>query len=518
MSKDKFLQGAMILTLAGLMVKVIGSVNRILLSRLLGGEGIGLYQIAYPIYLLILAVSAAGIPTAISIMVSELLAKGDQRNVRRVFKISLRLMAAVGFVLAVALFLTASWLVNFGIIQDGRAYYAIIALIPAVFFATILASFRGFFQGHQLMTPPACSQIIEQFVRVFTMIVLAYLLLPYGLEYAAAGAAFGAVPGSITGILVLGYFYRKYRYLWQTNGQATFFPIESTGTIVKRLLYLALPVSLANVLVPVSNIVDMLLVPNRLAAHGIAVEHATALYGYLTGMAQPLIMMATIPTLSLAASLVPAIREAFTLEDMSSVKQKACMAMKLCCLITVPAAVGMSAFAGQISLLLYGTIKAATAIMHSGPAICLLGMQQITAGILQGMKQINGPMKNMFVGVLVKIIAVYFFTTGTWQIAGAAWATNINFGLTAILNIYLLHRFSICFAWREIARIVFASCLMATLGKLAYTFLVAHLSLTWANVIVLILAAGIYVALLPLLKIITREELKQLPVIKRFVK
>ena len=117
---DKFLKGAAVLTIAGLMVKVIGSVNRVLLSRLLGGEGIGLYQMAYPIYLLLLAVSAAGIPIAISIIVAELLAKNDYGNVRRVFKVSLRLMACVGLVLAVLLFLAAGWLVDTGIIRDGK--------------------------------------------------------------------------------------------------------------------------------------------------------------------------------------------------------------------------------------------------------------------------------------------------------------------------------------------------------------------------------------------------------------
>ena len=129
MSKDKFLRGAMILTMAGLMVKVIGSVNRILLSRLLGGEGIGLYQMAYPVYLLLLAISSAGIPIAISIIVSGYLAKDDYRSVRRVFSVSLRLMACVGAVLALLLFIAANYLVDSDIIRDGRAYYALLSLI-----------------------------------------------------------------------------------------------------------------------------------------------------------------------------------------------------------------------------------------------------------------------------------------------------------------------------------------------------------------------------------------------------
>lgn len=514
---DNFLRGAAVLTIAGLMVKVIGSVNRVLLSRLLGGEGIGLYQMAYPIYLLLLAVSAAGIPIAISIIVAELLAKNDYGNVRRVFKVSLRLMAFVGLVLAVMLFLAAGWLVDTGIIRDGRAYYALVALIPAVFFATILASFRGFFQGHQLMTPPAVSQIIEQFVRVITMVVLAYCLLPYGLEYAAAGAAFGAVPGSLTGLVVLGYFYRKYHKLWQKPENSCVLPPESTLSLVKRLLCLALPVSLANVLVPVSSSMDMLVVPNRLVASGYAVEQATTLFGYLAGMAQPLLMMATIPTLSLAASLVPAVSEAYTLKDMESIESKASVVMKLCCLITVPAAVGMSAYAEQISLLLYGTSKAAVAIMHSGPSIWLLGLQQVTTGILQGMDKTNIPMINMFIGIIVKLAAVWFLTAG-YGIAGAAWATNINFGIIAMLNIYMLQRNSISFKWGVIVKIMLASALMAAIGMSIYGVLCSFLPKVLANIAVLLFAAMVYVVLLPCLKIVTKEELRQMPVVKKFVK
>ena len=211
MGKDKFLRGALILTVAGLMVKVIGSVNRILLSRLLGGEGIGLYQMAYPFYLLMLSICSAGVPVAVSIIVAEKVAKDDYAQAHRVFKVTLGLMAAFGLVFSLVLYGSAGLLVNSGWIRDSRAYYALVVLTPAVFFSSILASFRGYFQGYQMMTAPAVSQILEQLVRVMTMIGLAYFLLPYGLEYAAAGAAFGAIPGGLAGLLVLSWFYGRAR-------------------------------------------------------------------------------------------------------------------------------------------------------------------------------------------------------------------------------------------------------------------------------------------------------------------
>ena len=514
MSKDKFLRGAMILTMAGLMVKVIGSVNRILLSRLLGGEGIGLYQMAYPVYLLLLAVSSAGIPVAISIIVAEHLAKKDYGGVQQIFRLSLRVTFCLGIFLASGLVLVANWLVSSGILQDARAYYALLALTPAIFFATILASFRGFFQGHQLMTPPAVSQILEQLIRVVTMVVMAYMLLPYGLEFAAAGAAFGAVPGSITGLIVLSFFYRKYRNLWQHSEAKSI----AAGPIIKRLLILALPVSCANILVPVTSSIDMLLVPKCLVDSGFTVEEATTMFGYLAGMAQPLLMMATIPTVSLAASLVPAVSEAYTLRDTQSIEKKTATAMKLCCLITVPAAVGMSALAEPISLLLYGTNKAGAAIMHSGPAIWLLGMQQITTGILQGMGKINLPMLHMLAGIVVKIAAVWILTDAANNIAGAAWATNINFGLTALLNILVLHHLGISFRWKDILKIMLGALVMGAAAIGSHILFSSYLGKGGAAVGAIAVAAVVYGIALLLMSVLTREELKQLPLIKKFVK
>lgn len=521
MSSEKFLRGAAVLAMAGLMVKVIGSVNRILLSRLLGGEGIGLYQMAYPVYLLILAVSSAGIPIAISIVVAEKIARHDHHGVQKVFRISLLLMAVTGLFFAGSLFAAAGWLVEQQIISDSRAYWGLVALTPAVFFSTILACFRGFFQGHQLMTPPAVSQILEQLVRVMTMVVLAYYLLPYGLEYAAAGAAFGAVPGGITGLAVLSFFYIKYRGQWRQESMEQQLPQndEKALKIIKRLILLALPVSCANIMVPITSSIDMLLVPNRLIDCGFAVDKATALFGYLAGMAQPLLMMATIPTMSLAASLVPAISEAHILGAANSVNEKSATAMKLCCILTLPAAVGMSAMAEPISRVLYGTCEAAGAIMHLGPAVWLLGMHQITTGILQGIGIINIPMFNMLAGIAAKIAAVWFLTNAAYGIAGAAWATNINFLIAVILNLAVLSKYKIYFQWYNIFKIGLCAVLMGVCTKAVYAALLALLHSRAASLSgAIILAALIYTVLLIMLKAVTKNELYQLPLLKRLRK
>lgn len=443
LSKDTFLKGALILTVAGVLVKIIGSVNRIVLSRLLGGEGIGLYQMAYPIYLLALSISSAGIPVAISIIVAEKVARHDFRGANRVFQISLAVLIATGILFSALLYLGAGWLVDSHFVRDPRAFYAIAALAPAIFFVTVLSSYRGYFQGLQMMTPTAISQIVEQFVRVVTMIALAYWLLPRGLEYAAAGASFGAGPGAAAGLLILIVFYWRQRS--KMKEQIELQPSieqESGLSIISRIARLAIPVSLANIMLPVVSNIDLLIVPARLEVAGFTVEQATELFGYLTGMAVALINLPTILTASLAASLVPAVSEAFTLGKKERIYQRTATAMRISNLITIPSFVGMYILATPISQMLYGTPNAGVPIAILSIGIFFLGVQQVTTGVLQGLGHTAIPVLNMVASAVVKIAMSWTLTAIPWLgIKGAAWATVADFGIAAALNLYFVYRY-----------------------------------------------------------------------------
>lgn len=266
-------------------------------------------------------------------------------------------------------------------------------------------------------------------------------------------------------------------------------------------------------MVPVTSSIDMLLVPNRLVESGFSVEEATTLFGYLTGMGMPLVMMATIPTLSLTASLVPAVSEAFTLGDRNSIDQKTNMAMKLCCLLTFPAAAGMWALAQPISKLLYGTPLAGEAIRNLAPSICLLGIHQITTGMLQGMGQTIIPMWNMLFSALVKAAAVWYLTALPCNIVGAAWASNINFGLAAALNIFFLIRSGITFKVYALGKILLAAVLMAAVSMLLYNYLIVYWGNTFATAVTIFAAGIVYLLTLIASGTIGRKELQKLPVI-----
>ena len=446
LSRDNLLRGALILTIAGIAVKIIGGGNRIFLSRLLGGEGIGLYQMAYPIYLLALNVSYAGIPVAISILVAERVALRDRLGVQRVFKLSLVLMVLTGIFFSGLLYLSAAWLIKYEIIKDPRAYLAIVALAPAIVFVTVLASFRGYFQGLQQMFPSGVSQVAEQFVRVFAMVGFAWILLPKGIEYAAAGATFGALPGALAGILVLGYFASKKpldKILPFGEVSENKLPVPpKTIVILKRIFWLALPVSLASIMLPIGLLIDLYIVPKRLIeAGGYSVAEATELYGFLTGMAAPLINMATILTASLAASLVPAISEAFTLDKTDVIRHRISTAVRVSSLITIPAFVGLFFLSGPISKMLFNTWDAGPVIGAMSLGIFFLGLHQISTAVLQGLGRTSIPVIMMIIAALGKI-ALNWILTGYWGVVGASWASVADYAIAAILNIVFVYRFT----------------------------------------------------------------------------
>ena len=444
-SNNKFLKGTLILTVSSIVVKVIGSLNWIILSRVLGGEGIGLYQMGFPIYLMAITLSSAGIPVAISIITAEKLAQKDFLGAKRVFNVSLRLLFVTGLVFASALFFGAHWLIDNHWIRDSRAYYSIIALAPAVFFVTFLASFRGYLQGWQIMTPTAASEIVEQLMRVVTMIVFANMFMPHGLAYAAGGASMGAGVGAFCALLVLMWFYGRLKQklkadLQQQNPLAT---RESARAIISRLLRLALPVSMSSLMLPVVANLDLLIVPQRLEAAGFHISQATEFFGYLTGMAVPLINLATIFTAAMTISLVPAISESRALNDVFGIRAKTRTAFRVALIITCPCFVGMYFLAEKIAALVYNAPGAADAIQTMSVGILLLGLHQISTGILQGLGRTSIPVINMILAAAVKVFLSWTLTAiPTLGIKGAAMATVVDFGLAAVLNMIFIYKYT----------------------------------------------------------------------------
>ena len=513
-----FFKGALILSVAGVVVKLIGSVNWILLSWVLGGEGIGIYQIAFPLYLLALCLSDAGIPVAVSILTAEKAALKDYAGAARIFKLSFLLMAVTGLLLSLLFYFGAGWLIDLKIIREPRAYYSIVALAPAIFLVSLISSLRGYLQGWQMMTPTAVSQIVEQLLRVVTMLALAYYLLPRGLAFAAGGASLGAAVGALAALAVLVWYYGcLQRSLPPQAAVQQMGPgRERNGAIMKRIGMLALPVALSSLMLPVVANLDLFIVPLRLEVAGFSVSQATERFGYLTGMAVPLVNLATIVTASLAVSLVPAISQSKALDDNPTILQRTGLAMRLACFTTIPLAVMLAVLAEPVVEVLYRAPGAAAVTRIMAGSIFLLGLHQVSTGVLQGLGRTSIPLITMGLAAALKVVLNWLLTAmPALGIQGAAIATLADIGLAAVLNLFFIYRhtgYVFCFA--DLLKNCGAALILAAILYLGYPPLQQLLgNRFFAMAIISAFGGLIYVGAMLCCGGLTRQDMERLPFI-----
>lgn len=505
--KGNFLKGALILSIAGAISKVLGAIYRIPLGRLMGGEGMGLYQMAYPIYTTILALATAGVPVAISVLVSRKETLGYSGDSKKIFRISLIILFVFGIILTLVVVQSAQFIAN-QVLHQPRAYYPILAVAPAIFFSGLMSVFRGYFQGHQMMMPTAISQVIEQLFRVTAVIALAFILFPRGLEYAAAGATFGAVVGGIAGLIVLIIFYYRCRNRFAnpgSNPKNTANGVQDSGTLIysgasswklgKEMIRLAIPVSFGAVVFPMVQVLDAIIVPGRLMAINYTASQATTLYGHLSGMAAVLINLPTIFTISIATSLVPAISEALAKDDRNLMNNRINYGLRAGMIISLPCAAGLYALAVQICDLLYRAPEAGIPLEPLAFSAITLAAFQLSSAGLQGIGRPEIGMRNLIITGILKVIFNYSLTAlPALNIQGAAIGTVMAFLIGSTLNIIALQKLSgIRYETGRLIKLALLTLLMGIAVKLSYSLIVVELGISSHITTVLAIIVGVAV-------------------------
>lgn len=501
MTKGALAKGAVILSIAGFISKIIGAGYRIPLFRLIGAEGMGIYQMAYPLYTLLLTISSAGIPVAVSKLVAERVVLNDRQGTRDILLVSLVMLSLIGALCTTALYILAGFLSR-EVLKDERAYYSIVAIAPAVFFVGLMSVFRGYFQGFQQMYPTAISQIIEQAVRVATVLIGAYLFLPRGIEYAAAAATSGAVAGAVAGlgVLLVCYVWKSAILppVWTKGMGGQSLSLLMTGY---RILALSLPISFGGLVLPMVQILDAVTVPLRLQQAGYSVAKAAELYGELTGGAVTLVNVPTIFTLALATSLVPVISELHARKNKFQIYRNLNAAVKAAVSICLPAAMGLYLLAEPIADLLFNCPEAGVPLSILAPAAVFLGLHQTTSGVLQGLGRTHLPVKNLLVGVVVKLGLNYYLTgLPVFGIRGPALGTLAGFCISSVLNLADLRRVT---DWRlsrqVLSKPAVAATIMAVGVYLTFGFLKLTYNMHLATVLTVLFGVGIYFVVLALI-------------------
>lgn len=443
MKPESFLRGAMVLTIAGVVVKLLGAVYRIPFTRIAGSEGIGLYQMAYPIYVALLSLSTAGIPVALSFLIAERGAMGDRHGARQVFSVSLIFLFCLGGILTAGLFYISPFLAQ-RVLGDNRAYYSLIAVAPAVFIISVASAFRGYFQGWRLMWPTAVSEVVEQVIRVGTVLLAAQALMSRGVEYAAAGAAFGTFTGGCAGLCLLTLVYLWFKRQGSSVAAARREPPLRLGKalqILKRLIAYAFPISAGSLVLPLVQVIDTVIIPKRLQTVGFTVQEATSQFGQLSGMAGTVVYLPAALTVSIAMTLVPHLAAAVSRNNRSEVHRRINTALRITFILCLPAAAGLMLLATPIMELLFDDSCAGAVTAWLAPAALFTGLQQTTAGALQGIGNTWLPVVNLMAGCLVKVFCNYYLTViPGFGIKGAALGSTLGFLLVFLLNIFWLTR------------------------------------------------------------------------------
>lgn len=518
MAKKSFIQGAVVLGIAGIIIKVMGAFFRIPLANLIGDEGMGYYQTAYPIYVLFLTLATAGIPIAISKMVSERVAVDHHYEAYRVFRVSFILLFSIGICSSAILFFGAGQIVN--AIGNPGAKYAMMAIAPALLFVPIMAAYRGYFQGLQDMKPTATSQVVEQFFRVAAGLTLAYFLVSQGRDFAAAGASFGATAGSITGLIaVVGIYYYKKSSLRGDIERTYHVSTEKSSEILAKIFMIAVPVTIGAAIMPIMNTIDVGIVMRRLQETGWTEEAANGLYGQLTGMAGPLINFPQVLTQAIAMSLVPAIAAAHKQRDMAFLNYNVKLGIRTAIIIGLPCALGLMTLAEPIMLMLYplqkaSAVSAAPCLFIMAFGVIFLSTVQTLTGVLQGLGKPMVPVINLFIGAVVKVILTYTLTgIEAFNVKGAAIGTVAAYIVASTLNIiavkkYTGVKFDIMLTF---IKPVASALVMSAIVWASYRVLYGFFGNALSAMIAILIGAVVYCSMLFVTKSIKKEELKVLP-------
>ena len=507
-----------VLSIAGLICKIVGALYRIPLAWLIGDEGMGTYQLVFPTYNMLLTISSAGLPVAISRMVSFTLAKDDPRNAKRIFRTALSMLAALGFITMILMMVMSPALaIRSG---DPATQPGFVAIAPALLLVCIMSALRGFMQGQQNMVPTAVSQLIEQVGKVFVALPLAWFGMRVSVAYAAAGVLLGTSIAEGAALVYMIFVYRRRKPAFDALPQNEEEEVLGKKTLLRRLLTLSVPITLGACIVPIAGFIDSGVLLNRLVDAGIERTSALALYGRYSGYVLTMINIPTALATAIAMSLVPSISGAMARGDGKHMRHQAALGLKLSFVIGLPCSIGMSMLSRQLLDLIYhfNTPEALTVtaqlLSMSSMTIVLFTVVQSTSGILQGLRKQRIPMYTLMAGVAAKVFLNYtLIGMPSINIFGAPIASLTCYTISMIPNLFYVHKYTglKLDLWNMAGRSALAAAAMAAVLYLAVRILPQG---AFWTLILVALGIAVYAAAALLTGAISREDLA--PILRRF--
>ncbi|WP_067728648.1 putative polysaccharide biosynthesis protein [Oceanobacillus damuensis] len=517
MSQSTFVKSTMILTIATLLSKVLGSIFRIPLQNIAGDEVLGIFSLVYPVYMVALILSVAGLPLAISKLIAEARTKGNSSSIREIYITASILAVLFGLTSFLFIFSFSSEIAN--MLGGPSTRLALVVVAGTLLVAPYMAVYRGFFQGYEDMRPTAISQVVEQLIRVGLILLIAYYLVSNGYsdEIVAGGVMIGSVVGALASLLYLRVKYNRSSLRLNSKEKYSFKLFNKWS---KTILKVSIPIAIGSITMALFNFVDSFTVSYGLKAAGVALGDVNYLYG-IYGRGLSLVQIATVFATSIVLPLVPLITTKLASKDTAGTRAIIEKTHRMTHLISWPAAFGLLALTLPLNLALFTDLEGSSMLAIINFSSVFTSLALLGTGILQGMNLARTGAFIIVGSVILKTFSNIYFIQ-LFGLDGAALSTLFVYIILVIVNtIVIAKHITFTIANTATFKMIFSSLIMGLV--IGIPSLLLDVS-SWSRLqaigyLIIAIAAGaaIYFILLLTLKVLTKNDLKNLPVVGKFL-
>ncbi len=432
-----FVQGAFILTIANLISRVLGFIFRIILSNKIGPEGMGVYQLVMPVYMTALSITTGGISVTVSRLVAKSASRGSNDYTRRIIQLSMTLIIAISAVIS-GLILICSKYISIDILKDERTLMSIFIFAPALFIISSSAVIRGYFEGIQNIKPTAAANIIEEFVRIAFILFIIDAVLPLGIEHAVAASILSSITGEIAGFIYMSYKYRT----TQSSIKVSEFvkPIANTKLML-NIIGTTFPLSLNRFINTFFQSIESVIIPQRLMVN-LSKQKSLSIFGELSGMALPIVMLPSIVVNSLSVTLVPAIAEAYDRNDLLSLQHRVSESVSYTLIVSFATSALLLSLPNEIAVTLYHNAEVGEFLKMFSLIVPFMYLSHIMSSTLNGMGKQNLTLLITSSASIIRMLCTYYLVAKpSFMINGYFIGYYLSFILLFLLSYICVRKF-----------------------------------------------------------------------------
>lgn len=420
--KEKFIKSTIVLIIGGIITKILGMLNKVIMARYLGTEGLGIYMMILPSFILFLNISSFGFPVAVSKLVSE-----DDRNNKKLIFTSIIFVLFINFLLMIFILFIAKYL-SFNLLHEKRSYYAIMAISLVIPFASISGILRSYFFGRERMGPHVISHITEDIVRIIAMVIGVPFFMHKGVEYAVCFVILTSIISEVTSILILFFFLPK-------NFSLTRSDVKPSKIYLRDCLSISIPTTATRLIGSICYFLEPIILTGVLLYVGYPNSVIVREYGIISGYALPLILLPSFFSNAISQALLPVITKKYKMRDIAGVKRKIRQGIAYSLLIGIPLTIVLEMFPDKLLKLLYNTTSGVSYIRFLAPVCLLQYIQAPLASTLDALGMSKENFTSNLAGVLTRLVMLPLFSLikiGMW---GLIFSTSLNVVVVTMMNI-----------------------------------------------------------------------------------